>query len=167
MGCLAAHGPRVNHTHTLGTCTCGFGPTLEAWPSSPRLPGQRNVFLFLVAQSLSPLQGPPSPRGQGPGLREIYHPLLFALGQEEGRGGDSASRPQSSKQGGDASTSGPRTPGENLAAVGASALGQLPRFQPLNPGSHNYRLRPMWSPLSWPPYNTPGWEALTSPQQPR
>ncbi|XP_020762922.2 testis-expressed protein 19.2-like [Odocoileus virginianus] len=51
--------------------------------------------------------------------------------------GDSASRPQSSTQGGDASTSGPREPGEKLAAVGASALGELPRFQPFNPGSQH------------------------------
>ncbi|XP_005694432.2 PREDICTED: testis-expressed protein 19.2-like [Capra hircus] len=51
--------------------------------------------------------------------------------------GDSASRPQSSTQGGDAGTSGPREPGENLAAVGASTLGELPHFQPLNPGSQN------------------------------
>ncbi|XDA81096.1 hypothetical protein R6Z07F_011072 [Ovis aries] len=51
--------------------------------------------------------------------------------------GDSASRPQSSTQGGDSSTSGPRMPGENLAAVGALALGELPHFQPLNPGSQN------------------------------
>ncbi|KAM7232467.1 hypothetical protein CapIbe_017228 [Capra ibex] len=51
--------------------------------------------------------------------------------------GDSAFRPQSSAQGGDSSTSGPRMPGENLAAVGALALGELPHFQPLNPGSQN------------------------------
>ena len=64
---LKAVWPRVSHVHTPGTRTCGFGPTLEDWPSSPRLPGQRNVF-FLVAQSLSPLQGPPSPWAQGPGM---------------------------------------------------------------------------------------------------
>ena len=81
--------------------------------------------------------------------------------------GDSASRPQSSTQGWDAGTSGPRMPGESLAAMGASALGEWPHFQAFNPGSQNYRLRPRWSPLSWPPYNTRGWEGLTSPQQPR
>ena len=70
--------------------------------------------------------------------------------------GDSASRPQSSTQGRDASTSVAREPGEKLAAVGTSALGELPRFQPLNPGSQNCGLRPTWSLLSWPPYNTRG-----------
>ena len=60
--------PCMSHAHTPGTRTSGFGPTLEAWPSTPRLPGQRNVFLFLVAQSLSPLQAPLSPQGQDPGM---------------------------------------------------------------------------------------------------
>ena len=57
--------------------------------------------------------------------------------KREAAEGDSASRPQSSTQGGDAGTSGLREPGENLAAVGASALGELPHSQPLNPGSQN------------------------------
>ncbi|XP_057569843.1 testis-expressed protein 19.2-like [Hippopotamus amphibius kiboko] len=51
--------------------------------------------------------------------------------------GDSASRPESSTQGCDPSTSGPSGPGESLAFTGASALGELPRFPPFSPGPQN------------------------------
>ncbi|ELW68180.1 testis-expressed protein 19.2 [Tupaia chinensis] len=56
--------------------------------------------------------------------------------------GDPASRPRSSSRGQDPSTSenwrgGPRDPGENLAVMGASAQGELPCFEPLDPGPQN------------------------------
>lgn len=62
----------------------------------------------------------------------------------EAEEGASASRPQSWPLGwdpigggGSSSGGGLWGPGEGLAVVGASALGELPRFQPLGPGPQN------------------------------
>lgn len=62
--------------------------------------------------------------------------------QREAEEGASASKPRSCPQGQDASTAEPwsrvpERPGESLAVVGASVLGELACFQPFGPGPQN------------------------------